>query len=665
MNMVIGGLELAEEDDLEEILNKLMEAKRMPANASYFAFTATPKSRTEELFGVEIPPGSDHESADPEKTVYRPFDSYTMKQAIQEGFIKDVLKNYTPVESYYKLIKSVDDDPLFDTEKAQKKLRRYVEGHERSIRAKAEVMLEHFDRQVYRRRLIGGDARAMVVTDGVNRALEYFKAFNALIAQRGHPYKPIVAFSGARSFDGAQVTEASLNGFPSSSIPDRFREDPYRILIVADKFQTGFDEPLLVAMYVDKVLSDVKAVQTLSRLNRAHPEKGDVFVLDFANTTEAIRKSFEKYYRTTILSGATDRNKLHDLKAALDAEQIYTEEEIEAVVERFLGGADRGTLDPILDVCVGRYRENLDEDEQVKFKGRARAFLRAYHFLSSILAFKRVDWEKSVIFLDLLVPKLPAPEEEDLTKGLLESVDLDTYRNDKKKTIALILADAEGTLEPAAGGGGGGLHDPDLDPLSAIVETFNELFGGLGWANPEAVAKTITEDIPAEVLQDEAVQNAIKQNERDKTRVEIDRAITRAVVTRLSDNLQLFKHYQDNPEFNRWVRGTVQSLSLQAEPGGAAETEWSDALELLEEPWRPLARELAAAGVAPPSDVESELTRGGVATEQRNVMTWSRPEGAISLVAEGTAAYEVDGQILVVSPEIDAEELAGRLVKML
>lgn len=300
------------EDEINNTLQKRIDARKMLTNASYFAFTATPKNKTLEMFGIPQP-------ADAEgKVKHKPFHSYTMKQAIDEGFILDVLKSYTPVDSYYKLIKTIESDPEFDTKKARKKLRKYVESHDHAIRLKAEIMVDHFHEQVIALNKIGGQARAMVVCSGIERAIQYFHAFKVYLLERKSPYQAIVAFSGEPEYQGKKVTESSLNGFASSEIVDRIQEDPYRFLICADKFQTGYDEPHPHTMYVDKSLAGVKAVQTLSRLNRAHPQKHDVFVLDFMNNTETINAAFSDYYRTTILSEETDPNKLHDLKTALD-----------------------------------------------------------------------------------------------------------------------------------------------------------------------------------------------------------------------------------------------------------------------------------------------------------------------------------------------------------
>ena len=363
-----------EDETFEDRINRLMESRRLLPNASYFAFTATPKNKTLEIFGEP--------DAQPDGAVkHHAFHSYAMKQAIQEGFILDVLAHYTPVTSYYKLAKTVEDDPEFDVNKARKKLRRFVEGHDHAIRLKAEIMVDHFHEQVLAQNKIGGEARAMVVTNGIERAIQYFHAIRDYLTERRSRYRAIVAFSGEHEFGGAKVTEASLNGFPSSQIAGKIREEPYRFLVCADKFQTGYDEPLLHTMYVDKTLSGIQAVQTLSRLNRAHPKKHDVFVLDFLNDAETIRGAFADFYRATILSDETDPDKLHDLQADLDGAHVYSREQIEEFVRRYLGGAERDRLDPILDACVAVYLNDLDEDGQVDFKGKAKGFAREGKFV--------------------------------------------------------------------------------------------------------------------------------------------------------------------------------------------------------------------------------------------------------------------------------------------
>jgi len=486
-----------------------------------------------------------------------------MKQAIQERFILDVLAHYTPVASYYKLAKTVDDDPEFDTRKAQRKLRRFVEGSDHAIQLKAEIMVDHFHDQVLAQNKIGGAARAMVVTNGIERAIQYYHAIRDYLAERKSRCRALVAFSGEHELGGAKVTEASLNGLPSSQIAARFREDPYRFLVCADKFQTGYDEPLLHTMYVDKTLSGIKAVQTLSRLNRAHQKKHDVFVLDFLNDADTIRDAFADFYRATILADETDPNKLHDLQADLDRVQVYAEEQVEELARRYLGGEDRDRLDPILDACVAVYRSELDEDGQVAFKGGAKAFVRTYAFLSSVLPYTNAEWEKRSIFLNFLIPKLPAPEEEDLSKGILDTIDLDSYRVEKQAMQRIMLPDEDAEIDPVPGGGGGRGGEPELDRLSNILRTFNEHFGDIKWEDADRVRQLIIETIPERVREDTAFRNAQRNSDRQNARIEHDRALLRVMTAVMRDDTELFKQYMDNDSFKRWMTDTVFSLAYE------------------------------------------------------------------------------------------------------
>ena len=554
VSMALSEAGAGEEDETtEDKINRIMAAQKLLPNASYFAFTATPKNKTLEIFGEEYTAGG--------QTKHRPFHSYTMKQAIQEGFILDVLRYYTPVESYYKLIKKTEGDPEFDTKRARKKLRRYVESHEYAIRLKAEIMVDHFHEQVLALNKIGGKARAMVVTGGIERAVQYYHAIRQYLLERKSPYQAIVAFSGEHEYGGVKASEAALNGFPSRRIPDEIQQDPYRFLICADKFQTGYDEPLLHTMYVDKILSGIKAVQTLSRLNRAHPKKHDVFVLDFMNDANTVQEAFSDYYRTTVLSEETDPNKLHDLKAALDGYQVYADAEIDRLVTLYLGGANRDRLDPILDACVAVYKEQLDEDGQVDFKGKAKAFVRAYGFLASILPYTSAEWEKLSIFLNFLVPKLPAPVEEDLSRGILESIDMDSYRVEKKAAMHVQLADEDAEIEPVPAIGGGLRPEPELDRLSNILKTFNEQFGDIPWEDADRVRRLITEEIPAKVAGDTAYRNARKNSDRQNARIEHDEALKRVMTAVLNDDMQLFKQFTDNDGFRRWLTDNVFGLT--------------------------------------------------------------------------------------------------------
>jgi type I restriction enzyme R subunit len=542
-----------DEDTTEDTINRIMAAHKLLPNASYFAFTATPKNKTLEIFG-EANKNDGHAG-------HSPFHIYTMKQAIQEGFILDVLQSYTTVDSYYKLIKTADDDPELDTKRAKKELRRYVEGHEHAIRLKAEIMVDHFHEQVLALNKIGGAARAMVVTSGVDRAIHFFHAISRYLVERKSPYRAIVAFSGEHEYGGVQVTEATMNGFPSSMIADMIQTEPYRFLICADKFQTGYDEPLLHTMYVDKILSGIKAVQTLSRLNRAHPQKHDVFVLDFVNEVETIQKAFANYYRTTLLSAKTDPNILRDLKATLDGAQVYTKEQLDGLVTLYLGDAGREQLDPILDACVAIYKEHLDEDSQVRFKGRAKDFLRTYGFLSSILPRTNAAWEKLSIFLNFLVPKLPAPMEEDLSTGIFEAINMDSYRIEKKAAMKLSLTGIDTEIDAVTGARGGYSSRPELDRLSNILRTFNDQFGNIQWTDFDRVERLITVDIPARVEADAAYRNAIQNSDRQNAQIEHSKALGRVMNAVLVDDTELFKQYSDNEPFRHWLTDAIFGLT--------------------------------------------------------------------------------------------------------
>jgi type I restriction enzyme, R subunit len=328
-------------------------------------------------------------------------------------------------------------------------------------------------------------------------------------------------------------------------------------------FQTGYDEPLLHTIYVDKPLSGIKAVQTLSRLNRAHPKKHDVFVLDFINDTETIRTAFDTYYRTTILSDETDPNKLHDLVAALEGHQVYNHAQVAELVELYLGGAERDRLDPILDACVAAYKEQLDEDAQVDFKGKAKASTRTYGFLAAILPYTDAGWERLSIFLNFLIPKLPAPEEEDLSKGMLDGIDMDSYRVEKRAVQQIQLADAEARIDPLPAEGGGSRAEPELDVLSNILRTFNDQWGNIAWSDGDRVRRLITEEIPQKVADDRAYQNARMYSDKQNARIEHDEALRRVIVGLMKDDTDLFRLFSDNPDFNLWLGDTVFGMTYR------------------------------------------------------------------------------------------------------
>lgn len=557
MNLALSGFASENEMDNEDRINAMMEGRKLLNNASYFAFTATPKNKTLETFGVPY--------QDSEDIKHRPFHVYTMKQAIQEGFILDVLRNYTPIDSFYKLMKTVEDDPMFDKKRAQKKLRNFVESDSYTIAKKAAMMVDHFHEQVIAKGKIGGQARAMVVTESIPRCIEYYYAINKCLSERHSPYKTIIAFSGECKYNGQEppLTSAGLNGIPDAKIPKIFKVDPYRILIVADMFQTGFDEPLLHTMYVDKMLYDIKAVQTLSRLNRCHPKKYDTFVLDFANKPEFIEQSFSHYYRTTILSGETDPNKLYDLVATMEGYQVYTDEYVERLVNLYLDGADRDKLDPTLDVCTVIYMQ-LETDDQIKFKSAAKAFCRTYGFLGAILPYGNADWERLSIFLNLLIPKLPSPREDDLSQGILETIDLESYRNEARETMSIRLADEDSEVAPVPAGKVGHIVEPEMDMLSVILSDFNDMFGNINWNDADNVRRQILE-IPVMVSRDEKYRNAMKNSDEQEARTESERALQQVIFAIMADNMELFKQFQDNPSFKKWLSNFVFNLTYNKE----------------------------------------------------------------------------------------------------
>ncbi len=555
MNLALSGLASEDEMDNEDKINAMMEGRKLLTNASYFAFTATPKNKTLETFGVPYQDGDD--------VKHRPFHVYTMKQAIQEGFILDVLKYYTPIASYYKLMKTVQDDPMFDKKRAQKKLRSFVESDSYTIAQKAEMMVEHFHEQVISKGKIGGQARAMVVSSSIPRCIEYYYAINKCLANRHSPYKAIVAFSGEHKYQGQEpaLTSAAMNGFPDAKIPATFKTDPYRLLIVADMFQTGFDEPLLHTMYVDKMLYDIRAVQTLSRLNRCHPQKHDTFVLDFYNKPAMIEEAFSRYYRTTLLSGETDPNKLYDLIATMEDYQVYSEAHVQKLVDLYLNGAERDRLDPILDACATVYKDLATED-QIKFKSAAKAFCRTYGFLGAILPYGNADWERLSIFLNLLIPKLPSPRDDDFSEGILDVIDLDSYRLEAQECMSIKLEDADSEVPPVPAGKTGHIVNPEMDLLSIILNDFNDMFGNINWNDADNVRRQILE-IPDMVAKDERYQNAMKNSDEQNARMESERALQQVIFAIMADNMELFKQFQDNPSFKKWLSDLVFNMTYE------------------------------------------------------------------------------------------------------
>ncbi|MCF2446814.1 type I restriction endonuclease subunit R [Dyadobacter sp. CY345] len=498
MNRALGSASNEEEDpDPQDKIIEIMQSRKMRGNASYFAFTATPKNSTLEKFGVPTESGG-----------FRPFHLYSMKQAIEEGFILDVLANYTTYRSYYEIEKSIEDNPLFDTAKAQKKLKGYVEQHRQTIGTKAEIMLDHFISKVVNTKKLKGKAKAMVVTQSIESAVRYYFALKQLLNDRGNPFSIAIAFSGKKEVDGIEYTEEVINNFPSAldsakpsdpgyisdKIARYFNMDEYRVLVVANKYLTGFDQPKLSAMYVDKKLQGVLAVQALSRLNRSADQLGkkteDLFVLDFFNSTDEIKAAFDPFYTSTTLNSATDVNVLHDIKNTLDETGVYEWAEVEDFIDKYFKGVDAQELSVIIDIAAQRFNTDLELDDNGKaeIKILAKQFVKIYGQMASILPYEIVNWEKLFWFLKFLISKLIIKTgDEKLYDELLDSVDLSTYGLERVKLNASISLDASETeLEPQ-NPNPRGAHGSDAteDPLELIVNSFNERWFQ-GWeATPE------------------------------------------------------------------------------------------------------------------------------------------------------------------------------------
>ncbi|MDX9887486.1 type I restriction endonuclease subunit R [Thauera sp.] len=531
--------------DVQDQILAAMTARKMSKNASYFAFTATPKPATLEKFGRQ---GADGK--------FYPFHLYSMKQAIEEKFILDVLEKYTTYKSYYEVQKSVEENPLFDTPKAQKKLKAFVEASPRTIEVKARIMVDHFVSNVWQAKKLKGKAKAMVVTRNIECAVRYFLAIRAALLEANAPFKALVAFSGDKIVDGIKYTEDGLNGIPARDLPEAFEKDDYRILVVANKYLTGFDEPMLHTMYVDKKLQGVLAVQALSRLNRCNWKLGktDTFVLDFYNTVDDIKAAFDPFYTATSLSEPTDVNVLHDLKDALDGFGIHDWSEVTAFNERFFASAEAEELHPIIDTVVVRFETDLDDEQRIDFKIKAKQFVKIYAQVAAIIPFNNANWEMLHWFLKFLIPKLKVKDpDQDKLDELLNSVDLSTYGLERSRLEAKIGLDASETeLEPQNPNvRGGHFGDGDKDPLDEIVRAFNERHFA-GWeATPEEQRVKFI-NIARHVMKHADYKAQIEDNPDSQNRkLALERLIQQAISVERRRELDLYKRYASDPDFKR------------------------------------------------------------------------------------------------------------------
>ncbi len=554
LNEAIGGEDAEAPEDVQDKILAAMAGRKMSKNASYFAFTATPKPATLEKFGRQ---GADGK--------FYPFHLYSMKQAIEEKFILDVLEKYTTYKSYYEVQKSVEGNPLFDTAKAHKKLKAFVEASPKTIEVKARIMVDHFMSSVWQAKKLKGKAKAMVVTRNIECAIRYFFAIRTALREANAPFKALVAFSGEKTVDGVKYTEDSINGIAVRDLPDEFEKDDFKILVVANKYLTGFDEPMLHTMYVDKKLQGVLAVQALSRLNRCNwkLDKRDTFVLDFYNSVDDIKAAFDPFYTATSLSEPTDVNVLHDLKDALDAFGIFDWSEVKSFNEKFFASAQAEELAPIIDAVVARFDADLDDERRIDFKIKAKQFVKIYAQVAAILPFNNVNWEMLHWFLKFLIPKLKVKDpDQDKLDELLNSVDLSTYGLERSRLeVKIGLDESEAEQEPANPNlRGAHMGEGDKDPLEDIVRTFNERHFA-GWeATPEEqrvkfinIAKHVVAhvDYRAQVEDNPDAQNR---------QLALEKIIQQAISMERRRELDLYKQYASDPDFKRAFDASISRL---------------------------------------------------------------------------------------------------------
>jgi type I restriction enzyme R subunit len=561
MNRAMGAGDVdPDEDDPQDRILAAMQSRKMRGNASYLAFTATPKATTLEKFGERQPDGS-----------FKPFHLYSMKQAIEEGFILNVLANYTTYKSYYEIQKSVEENPLFDTKKAQKKLRAYVERSQHTINTKAEIMLDHFIPQVVNTKKLRGKAKGMIITQNIEAAIRYYKAVTKLLDAQGNPFKALIAFSGEKTVDGMKYTEADLNGFPESETRDKFDTDDYRLLIVANKYLTGFDQPKLTAMYVDKKLQFVLAVQALSRLNRSAPKLGkrteDLFILDFFNSVDDIKTAFDPFYTVTTLSEATDVNVLHELKDALDQVGVYEWQEVEDFVARYFADEDAQTLSPIIDIAANRFNAELEllDAEKIDFKIKAKQFVKIYGQMASIIPFEVLEWEKLFWLLKFLIPKLQIKDpNQDMLDELLEAVDLSSYGLERTKLnheIGLDASDTELTPQnPNPRGNRDG--DTETDPLDDIIRSFNERWFQ-GWsATPEEQRVKFVNIVNSIRAHPDYTAKYEDNTDPYNRGLALEKMLQDVMLKRRKDELELYKLFASDPSFkSAWSQNIEQVLN--------------------------------------------------------------------------------------------------------
>lgn len=529
----------AKSKDMED---KIVEelAKRGPQkNLSYFAFTATPKAKTLEIFGRRPAPG--------EKP--QPFHQYSMRQAIEEKFILDVLQNYTTYKAYYKLAKAIEGDPTLEEKPAKKAIARFASLHPHNVSQKTEIMVEHF-RKVTRHK-IGGAAKAMVVTSSRLHALRYKHAFDEYIKRKGYTdVETLVAFSGTVIDQDIPYTEPEINGFGEKELPEKFDTDEYQVLIVANKYQTGFDQPLLHTMFVDKKLSGIQAVQTLSRLNRTCKGKEDTFVLDFANTAEEIKEAFQPYYEVTNLGEETDLNLVFDLKSRLESHQVIWKDDVEAFCEGFFSGKDPGVLHKYTDPAVERFR-SLPSEEQETFRSTLSTFVRIYSFVTQIAPFQSVPMHKFYTYGRMLSRKLP--HRGKVALELDDEVAMEYYRLQETSNGNIsMVRETPGVLDGITEAGTG-IYQTKRSALSSIIEVLNKSFG----TDFTETDRLFFEQVEADILRDEEVAKSARSNTMENFSYAFDDVFMAKVIDRIGLNDKIFAKIMDESAFRNTVKSWI------------------------------------------------------------------------------------------------------------
>lgn len=534
------------EEELENTILAEMEKRGRIPNLSTFAFTATPKPKTLELFGEKRPDGK-----------FAPFHLYSMRQAIEEGFILDVLANYTTYKAYWRLLKKIETDPRYDKKKAEYLLKSFVELHPHAINEKVRIMVEHFVAQAQSQ--ISGKAKAMIVTRSRLHAVRYKLALDKYLAERGLTFKALVAFSGTVQDGGQSYTESNMNGFSEKQTAKAFERPEYRFLIVANKFQTGFDQPLLHTMYVDKKLGGVNTVQTLSRLNRTHLDKKNTMVLDFANEAEEIQAAFEPYYETTLLSEETDPNLLYEIQTRLAAFPVYMPADMEAFARIYFDPkATQDQLYAVLAPVVERFR-GISLEEQQDFRGQLIDYVRLYAFLAQVLTFTDADLEKLYVFARHLRRLIPADRAE-LPREVQQNIDMESYRLQQTGSGKIALERKPCVLDPQATKSAYRLPPEELEPLSLIIAELNERFGlNLGPEHRVTIGQMMHR-----LDNDVALDAAARANTRENVRLTFDQKVEQVIQEIVDSNFDLYKRITDDRTFGELVKNFLFDQYLRS-----------------------------------------------------------------------------------------------------